>query len=363
MVAAIGLFVALPLFAYAEDAPRECLTGGAAVEKLTHRFVVKLYAVGNPEKPQESATSGSGELVRNVNGTVRILTNAHVVGSARHVWVHFDGELFSQKVQVLGVDPLIDLALLEAPKPLPLSVEPIAFSAEPVVIGDCLYAVGYPDGNKSITPGVVASLVAPAFVGVRRGLYFSHIAPISPGSSGGAVVRFSNSGALEFLGINTIVGVQSSVDEVNKIVKTTVSNFGFALHARVIRRAMEVLERTRLAEHGYMGLGLDDAADMNPFIFEAIANRSYPPNRPGIVVTDVVPESPAAGAGILAGDMIRSFEVYVNERWLALLVENATRLAEEVFFSVPPGTSVRVSTERGEQTFVREFSLSSYPSR
>jgi len=338
-----------PVVAYAQGAPRDFSEGMRRIDTESYRYLVKVYAVHDPAKPLESLGSGSGELVRSAGGVVRILTNAHVVGSATSVMVQFDKERFAQEVAVLGVDKTVDLALLEAPRPLPVSARPLAIAKRPVAIGDLVYAEGYPEGSRSISMGVVTSPTSPhAQSGID--VLFSHQAPIAPGSSGGALVRFTDSGEPELVGINSQVFIN----------KGFVSNLGFSIKSHVIERLIGKLESEHAVTHVFLGFAVQDSEEVNPYFFRSVGGM-YPPTRPGIMVTRVVKDSPASRAGVLLGDVIIKFEVLADGQWFEVPVSSARELSETVFFDVAPGTRVRASTSRGSQNIGREFTLETYP--
>ncbi|MDP3645844.1 MAG: trypsin-like peptidase domain-containing protein [bacterium] len=339
-----------PIAAYAQGVPRDFAEGMRRIDAESHRYLVKVYVVMDPTKPLESMGTGSGELVRSADGVVRILTNAHVVGSAATVMVQFDKERFAQEVAVLGVDTLVDLALLEAPRPLPATARPIAIAKRPVAVGDVVYAAGYPGGNRSISYGAVTSLSSGQG---SRDLMFSHQAPIGPGSSGGALIRFTDTGAEELVGINSQVYVLGG---------QLVSNIGLSIKSRVVERLMAKLEGEHSVTHAFIGVGLSDADKVNPYLFRATGG-TYPPAMSGIVVTHVVNGSPAARAGILPGDVIRKFEVFADGQWFEMPVRSAAELSETVFFDVAAGTQVRATTSRGTQEIGREFVLETYPTQ
>ena len=332
-----------------------CLAKTTTVSAWTNRYLVKVYAVLDPNKPRESMGTGSGQLIRSASGIVRILTNAHVVGTrSMHVWVHFDGQAFAQKVRVIGVDTTVDLALLEAPNPLPVSVEPIELASEGARVGDCIFAAGYPDGVRQISAGVVNSVSSPASRGFVD-LFFTHQAPIMPGSSGGALVRLTARGGFELLGVNTRVAGQSS--ETMQVF----GNVSLAVHAHIIRQTLRLLETQTRVEHAFAGFIVMDVADINPFWYVSVLGREYPPVQPGSTVVLVMNNSPAAAQSVMVGDIIRAFQVWADGRWFALPFARAKALTEEIFFNVPPGTRVRITVERGAQTFTREFVLGTFP--
>ena len=317
----------------------------AKLSELMPQFVVKVYAQHDPDKPEQSLGTGSGELVRS-DGVVRILTNAHVVGPAETVFVQFDGQDFAQKVRVIGRDPLVDLALLEAPS-LPVGKKPIPIAnvtSVPLVIGQAVYAIGYPSGNRTITPGSVGSPTSP-MDDSGIGVYLTHTAPIAPGSSGGALVRFSATGEVELAGINTLVGAIGAVSV----------GIGYSIKPDVIAKMLPKLETGQVA-HAFSGMFLSDTTRANPYIF-----KIYPPARRGTVVLSVPRGFPADSAGIQRGDMIKKIELEYNGAWQDITDPSASVLSDRIFFDVPLGSELRVTTLRGTQEIHRKLTVVAFP--
>lgn len=317
----------------------------------SHRYLVKVYSLPNAQNPGSFST-GSGELIKNSEGVVRIITNQHVVGAeSAFAWVQFDGEPAAQKVRVLGRDQLVDIALLEAPSPLPSRARAIPLTRTPLAIGERVYAVGYPGGNRTISFGLIVSLSSPAeSSGV--GMFFSHQAPIAPGSSGGGLIRFNVQGAEELVGVNTQVGITGG---------RLVSNFGMSIRPEVIGRIIDRLETERSITHSFLGFIVSDTVRANPFAYELYAKQAYPPRNSGAFVLRIVPQSPAGRAGIQVGDIIKKLEVFAQGRWIAIPFSSAAELSDTVFFDIRQGTRMRFVTERGLQVSTREFVIGGYP--
>lgn len=343
----LALAVALVSFAAMAQTPRDIARDMSRLNEEMSGYAVKVYAMVNPEKPDGGMMTGSGQLVRSTDGVVRVLTNHHVVGSlTQSVYVHFDGEPFAQRVNVIGRDSLVDLALLEAPSPLPRRAKPIPISRAPLVVGQQVYAIGYPSGSRTISSGVINSLTSP-HEDAGIGLYFTHQAPISPGSSGGLLVRFNTSGKTELVGVNTQVEVQAG---------QLVTNVGFSIRPEVIERMLAKLETGQVI-HAFAGFAVSSTERANPYMYELGAKQSYPPPTSGIVITAVLSNSPAGRAGIQQGDMIRKLEASFDGRFVDIPIRSATELRDRLFFELAPGTTVRLLTIRGNQEVQRTFTL------
>jgi len=336
-----------PIAAYAANVPRDFSEGLRRVNTESQRYLVQVFSIPNPENPKGMA-GGSGALIRSGGGVVRIITNAHVVGQAQKVMVHFEGNGFAQEVAVLGIDTAVDLALLEAPLPLPFFAQPIAIAKKAVNVGDAVYTAGYPFGNKNFTFGAITSLSSP-FAQTGLDMFNSHQSPVAPGNSGGALIRFTDTGEQELVGINTAIISQSG------------GQVYLSIRASVIDRMLVKLEQERSVSHPFMGIALADSDKVNPYAIKS-AGGVYPPAVHGITVIGVKKNSPAERAGIREGDIIRKFEALLDGQWFELPVVKAEDLAQTVFFDLAPDIKVRMQTNRGSQSIGREFILEIQPS-
>tara|TARA_R110002110_G_scaffold302409_2_gene516530 strand:- start:2257 stop:3312 length:1056 start_codon:yes stop_codon:yes gene_type:complete len=210
-----------------------------------------------------------------------ILTNAHVVEGATEIRVRLSGETEPRSVSLLASDRGNDLALLRMSGD---GFEAATF-ADPgsVRLGDEALAIGFAlglDGAPSVTLGIVSALdrtISQADV-FLDGLIQTDAA-ISSGNSGGPLVNAAG----EVIGINTAVARDTAT--------TSATNVGFAIS---VTEALPIIEALRAQADGaerneaYFGVGLQDRRDGGQ----------------GVIVTGVEAGTPAAGAGVLAGDLI-----------------------------------------------------------
>ncbi len=230
----------------------------------------------------ESAGSslGSGVVV-SADGLV--LTNNHVIDGAATIQVKLaDGRELSAKL--VGADPRADLAVLRLDgKPMGLKAISLADS-DKVRLGEVVLAIGSPFGlAQSVSMGIVSA----------KGRADVHIADfedfiqtdaaINPGNSGGALVNLRG----ELVGINTAIASSSGGSQ----------GIGFAIPANMVQPIMKsLLEKGRVVR-GYLGVGIQAlTADLRQSLGAS--------GEGGVLVTEVQPESPAAKAGVLRGDIV-----------------------------------------------------------
>jgi S1-C subfamily serine protease len=211
-----------------------------------------------------------------------LLTNAHVVGNAKSGTVNFsDGS--SSAFRVVGTDPLSDLAIVRADGATPLPAR--LGDASALQVGQLVVAVGNPLGLAgSVTAGVVSALgrSLPSRSGGTVRIIDNVIqtdAALNPGNSGGALAVASG----EVVGINTAVagvGLGLAVP-INETTRSVVSAL---LADGRVRRA-------------YLGVG-SMPVPLPPALAQRIGQSH------GLRVLEVVPDGPAARAGLQVGDVI-----------------------------------------------------------
>ena len=272
---------------------------------------------------------GSG-VVYNDDGV--IVTNAHVVGDEARVEVALaDGTRIP--AEVLATDEITDLAVLQVERE---GLRPADFQQELPRPGELVLAMGSPLGfANSVTIGVVSGLSReiPGSAAVTRSLVdlIQTDAAISPGNSGGALVNADG----EVIGIN-----EAYIPPVAGAV-----SLGFAIPAGTVVDVVEELLADGSATHPYLGLQL---GRLTPEMVEALDLST---DR-GVAVLDVVPNGPAAVAGIRDGDVIVSFAGADIDSYEGLLGE--LRRAE-------PGQRVDVVVNRGGERLTLPLTVRERP--
>lgn len=290
-------------------------------------FFRRFFGEGLPSQPYEERLQGQGSgFIVDSNGT--ILTNAHVVEDADRVTVSLkDGRKLEGTV--LGVDEVTDLAVVKIDvRGAGLPTAPLGDSDQ-VQVGDWAIAVGNPLGlDNTVTLGIVSTLNrSSALVGIpdKRVDFIQTDAAINPGNSGGPLLNEQG----EVIGINTAI-------------RANAMGIGFAIPINKAKQIMPTLARGEQVAHPYLGVQI---ATLTPDL--AKRNNDDPnatvllPEVNGVLVVGVVPNSPAANAGVRRGDVI----VEINGQSVAA----ADRL-QNLVDQTQIGQALQVTLKRGNRT-------------
>ncbi len=237
-----------------------------------------------PNQPLERKTSslGSGVVVDAKRGLV--LTNNHVIANATQITVTLrDGRQL--EAEVVGTDPATDVAVIKIPADNLTAVK--TTDSDSLRVGDFVVAIGNPFGlGQTVTSGIVSALS-------RSGLgiegyedFIQTDASINPGNSGGALVNLRG----ELAGINTAIISPQGGGNVG---------IGLAIPINLALQIMEQLLATGEVKRGFLGVSMQD---LSPALAEAFGLK----NQTGAIINKVLDNSPAAKAGLIAGDIVIS---------------------------------------------------------
>lgn len=229
----------------------------------------------------EGFSLGSGFLI---NEAGFILTNAHVVQNATDVRVVRSGDREEYPAKIIGIDPLSDTALIRIEPQPGMTILPLG-SSNSLVVGEVVVAVGNPLGlNHTVTSGLVSAKerIVPG-QGASLIDYLQTDSAINPGSSGGPLLNLRG----EVIGINSAI-------------VSDAQNIGFAIPIDTVKSVMPLLVSGR-SDRGWFGAS---ARPLEPGEAEELGESN--PN--AVVIDSVVPDSPAAIAGLLEGDLVRRIE-------------------------------------------------------
>jgi S1-C subfamily serine protease len=270
---------------------------------------------------------GSGVIIDKAG---HILTNNHVVAGAQSILVSLtDGRSLSAKI--VGADPRSDLAVVQV-QGSNLPVIPLGDSSR-LVVGEWVVAIGNAlalPGGPTVTAGVVSALgrtvQEPADSNGNAGPFLFDViqtdAPINPGNSGGPLVNLQG----EVIGINTLAVVQAEPG-------VPASAVGFAIAINTAKPIADTLISTGHVTYAYLGI----ATFANS---PSVAARFGLPDKPGMIVTQLDPNGPAAKAGVKVGDVITA-------------ANNQPLTDESELYRVlqghKPGDTITLSISRGTQ--------------
>jgi S1-C subfamily serine protease len=280
-----------------------------------------------------------------------VLTNAHVVAGAQSITIGMvDGRHFAGKV--VGSDTGFDVAVIKIDGPN-LPVAPLGDSGT-LQVGDPVVAIGNPFGfDHTLTTGVVSALNRPVSEG--QGSYNQPMiqtdAAINPGNSGGPLMNLGG----QVMGITTLVAAPEGIPA---------QGLGFAVPSDTAKRIADQLVQSGKVTHSgqpYLGVSLGDInrPDTTPGFpgqpsvpgipgLPGGRRGQQPPAQPaqpapsgvdhGALVGDVQAGSPAAQAGVQAGDVIVNFDgfdIYNPDELLQRLVLH--KPGDQITFTVVRG--------------------------
>ena len=229
---------------------------------------------------EEGRASGSGVIV-DAHGF--ILTNNHVVENAAEIEVRLsDDRKF--KATVVGRDAKTDLAVLKVDAgaaPLPVAELGDSDTLRP---GQWAIAIGNPFGlDRTVTAGII-SATGRTRVGVATYEAFIQTdASINPGNSGGPLLNLEG----RVIGINTAI-------------VSTGQGIGFSIPINMAKEIMGQLMANGRVVRGWLGIAIQD---LTP---ELAAGFGVKPGS-GVLVSEVMKDSPAEAGGVKSGDIITQF--------------------------------------------------------
>jgi Do/DeqQ family serine protease len=228
---------------------------------------------------------GSGVIV---DASGLVVTNVHVIEGADEVKVVLADKREFEAAIVLK-DKRSDLAVLRI-KDAHERFPSLAFAnSDALQVGDVVLAIGNPFGvGQTVTHGIVSAL-ARTQVGITDYQFFIQTdAAINPGNSGGALVDLEG----RLVGINTAIFSRSGGSQ----------GIGFAIPSNMVRVVVASAEHGgKAVERPWLGAKLQA-------VTPDIADSLGLPRPTGALVVNVLPDSPAAQAGLKAGDLLLSVD-------------------------------------------------------
>ncbi|RCL02989.1 MAG: Protease Do [Candidatus Tokpelaia sp. JSC189] len=244
-------------------------------------FFEQFFGRQFPNHSRVQSSLGSGVIVDSVG---LVVTNYHVIRDADEIKVALsDGHEFESKI--ILKDEATDIAVLRInAKEVVFPVLNLADS-DKVEVGDLVIAIGNPFGvGQTVTSGIV-SAQARTKLGVSDFDFFIQTdAAINPGNSGGALVDMQG----DLIGVNTAIYSRTGGS----------IGIGFAIPSNLVRSVVEAVKHGKTNfDPPYLGVIFQG---MTPDVAESLGMKQpY-----GVLVTDIVKNSPAEKAGLKVGDVI-----------------------------------------------------------
>lgn len=305
--------------------------GGAVVQVNSTRTVrdsIDNFGIeeffGRQIPPQERVQRGTGSgFIISADG--RVITNAHVIAGADNVTVVLrDGRRFPGRV--LGVDRLSDVAVVDIDANNLPTLR--LGNSDQLLPGQLAIAIGNPFGlNNTVTQGIISATERfTSEIGIpdRRINFIQTDAAINPGNSGGPLLNSAG----EVVGVNTAI-IQGA------------QGIGFAIPINTVRTVSQQLVSAGRVVYPYIGLQM---ATLTPELRSQINASDVGfqiTQDQGIVVLKVLPNSPAAQAGLRPGDVITS----VN----GTVVQNSGQVQQQVD-QTNVGSTMSMTVQRNGQS-------------
>jgi putative serine protease PepD len=292
--------------------------------------VVNITATGTSTTQQNPFGQGSSQSTATGSGFVvdakgHIVTAAHVVDGASSIKVSFaDGT--TRTATLLGKDDATDVAVLKV-DPTGLKLHPLTLgSSASLNVGDAVLAIGSPFGyEESLSTGVVSGL--DRTIQAPNGFTIAHAvqtdAAMNPGNSGGPILDSSG----HVIGIADQIATNGSADQS--------SGVGFAVPIDLISAELAKLEAGQTVAHAYLGVATSESTGSS-----------------GAVVGSVSSGSPAATAGIKAGDVVTAVDGKAITGSGGLVAAIAAH---------SPGDTLELTIHRGTGTLTQSVTLATQP--
>ncbi len=274
---------------------------------------------------QVQTNLGSGVIVSSEG---YIITNNHLVGEADEVLVTLpDKRKFD--AEIVGTDERSDVAVLKI-EAEELPTVPIGDS-DILRLGESVIAIGYPfQVGQTVTKGIVSALNRGNLQLTDYENFIQTDAAINPGNSGGALINTRG----ELIGINTAILSRTGGSQ----------GIGFAIPISMASNVMEKILRDGRVIRGWLGVLPQDIDPQMAELFDADVTE-------GVVITEVVEDSPAEKAGIERDDIVVAFDGKpvrdgMAFRNMVAAIDPGEKVDIEI---IRDGAKKRMSVEIGEQ--------------
>ncbi len=265
-----------------------------------------------PNMPEDFDQQGLGSGVI-VSSDGYVLTNNHVVRGADEVNVTLSDRR-TIPAKVVGTDPKTDVAILKVEAkdlvPAPLG------NSDAAEVGEWVLAVGSPFGlDQTVTAGIISAKSRQMDIADYED-FIQTDAAINPGNSGGPLVNLKG----QIIGINTAIASRTGGN----------NGVGFAIPSNLASSIMDAIVKHGRVQRGRLGALIQD-------LNEDLARSFKYDSTKGVLVGDVVDDSPAKKAGLKPRDIVIEFN--------GKPMENANQLRMAVA-GTPPGTGSELTIFR-----------------
>ena len=234
---------------------------------------------GIPNGESDNTNLGSGVIISQDG---YIVTNSHVISKADNIIVMLnDGRKATAKV--IGNDVESDLAVIKVDL---TGLKPLGFREQSTQVGDVVLAIGNPFGvGQTVTQGII-SATGRTGLGINTVEDFIQTdAAINPGNSGGALVDAYG----QLVGINTAIFSRSGGS----------MGIGFAIPTEIVKLVMNGIIKDGKVRRGWLGIELQSSMKDPTKLGD---------DTQGVEVINVMPDGPAAKAGLQKGDIITAMD-------------------------------------------------------
>ncbi|WP_431260970.1 S1C family serine protease [Roseateles chitinivorans] len=270
-----------------------------------------------PQQQRPQTGLGSGVIV---SPEGYVLTNNHVVAGATEIRVQLaDGR--DTPARLVGTDPETDLAVLRITLPPPLPVIHPGKAGE-LQVGDVVLAIGNPfNVGQTVTSGIISALGRTQLGLSTFENFIQTDAAINPGNSGGALVDVQG----RLVGINTAIYSRTGGGSLG---------IGFAIPVDSAYQVLEALVKDGKVSRGWLGV---ITGDINAEVVDTLKLSVDH----GVLVKEVFKASPAAKAGLEAGDVVVE---------VAGQPVRSPRELVNVVAALKPDSQTSISVQRGKET-------------
>ena len=265
----------------------------------------------------DGSAKGSGAIISDKG---YIVTNNHVISGAKQIQVTLaNGTIYS--AQIVGTDTTTDLAVIKLDNP-PSDLKAAEFAdSDNLAVGESVMAIGNPLGyDDTATVGIVSALNRPVTVSddnnndiVTNAVQID--AAVNPGNSGGPT----------FNAAGQVIGINSSIASTTTSSGTAGSiGIGFAIPSNLVKRVANEIIDNGTVQHVALGVTIKSSTVEADGVTRGCTQ-----------VQSVVDNSPAAKAGVKAGDSIVAFNgKAVNNNYSLLGYVRASAMNDKVTLTV-----------------------------